>query len=34
MSATSIIMMVLTIGFYGIGFTYFINKAFNAKQDK
>lgn len=33
MSTTSIIMMVITVGFYGIGFLYLLNKAFNAKND-
>lgn len=34
MSSTSIIMMVAAVGFYSMGFVYFINKAFNAKQNK
>ncbi len=29
MSPTSIIMMIIAVGFYGIGFAYFSNKAFN-----
>jgi len=32
MSPKSIIMMIITVLFYGIGFGYLINKAFNAKQ--
>ncbi len=32
MSSTSIIMMVIVVGFYGIGFGYFINKAFKSQH--
>ncbi|SKC48776.1 hypothetical protein SAMN02194393_01069 [Maledivibacter halophilus] len=32
MSPTSIIMMIIAIGVYGIGFAYFCNKAFNVKN--
>lgn len=31
MSTTSIIMMVIVLGFYGGSFAILINKAFNAK---
>ncbi|KXG73739.1 DUF4234 domain-containing protein [Thermotalea metallivorans] len=33
MSRTSIIMMIITLGFYGIGFIYLLNKAFNSKKN-
>jgi hypothetical protein len=32
MSITSIIMMILVLGFYGGAFAILINKAFNAKS--
>ncbi len=32
MSTTSIIMMVIVLGFYGGAFVILINKAFNAKS--
>lgn len=31
MTASSIIMMILAVGFYGIGFAYLSNQAFNKK---
>lgn len=32
MSSTSIIMMIIVLGFYGISFGYFINKAFKSQR--
>ncbi|MBB6217076.1 hypothetical protein HNQ80_003182 [Anaerosolibacter carboniphilus] len=32
MSTTSIIMMTITLGFYGGGFIFLLNKAFNSKK--
>jgi hypothetical protein len=34
MSMTSIFMMIIAVGFYGIGFAYFCNKAFNGKENR
>jgi len=33
MSTTSIVMMIITLGFYFIGFGYLLNKAFNGKKN-
>lgn len=32
MSGKSIVMMVCVLGFYGSGFIYLVNKAFNTKE--
>jgi hypothetical protein len=32
MSTTSIIMMTITLGFYGGGFIYLLSKAFHSKK--
>ncbi|SNS66135.1 hypothetical protein SAMN05446037_10169 [Anaerovirgula multivorans] len=34
MSETSVVMMVLVLGFYGIGFIMLLNKAFKSKDTK
>jgi len=34
MSTPSIIMMIITLGGYGIAFFYLLNKAFNSKSAK
>lgn len=33
MSTTSIIMMVCTLGFYGFGFIYLLNKAYKSGKE-
>ena len=32
MSTTSMVMMIITVGFYGGGFLYLLNKAFLSKK--
>ncbi|MBB6216546.1 hypothetical protein HNQ80_002648 [Anaerosolibacter carboniphilus] len=34
MSSTSIIMMVITLGFYFCGFLYLLNRAFKSQNNK
>lgn len=34
MSTTSVVMMILTLGFYGLGFVYLLNKAYKSSKDE